>query len=507
MAAAEGAAQLTVNLAPSDYNGYGISCFGLKDGAINATISGGTPPYTYFWSNGATTEDLSGIPAGYYRLDVLDADSMTGGAQITLVEPTAMRVAAVPHSYPNGYNISCHECFNGSIDVTVTDGVPPYSYDWGDEVYSQDRTGLGSLAYQVTVTDANGCNVNSERITLTQPERSDWRMDGNANTDPALHYFGTSDAQDAVFKSNGQERLRLIADGQLKITSPGIGPGVVYIDENGVLRGGGNGFPPNEPPMPVEPCAEELGGLKYWNTSGNSFMHPQCDPSVVPLLGTLTPTPLSVITSGEERIRITTAGRIGIGNADPTDQFEVHHTDETGGMRLTNGSTGSAHSEIRFFHRANQRWSLGCDLNSNGGQDFFLWDEVSQAPRIYVNDMGKVGIGTMPPANSNSLYRLYVGDGIATRDVKVTAQSWPDYVFAQGYELMPLASLRQHLIDHRHLPWLPSSAEIEANGGYEVGDMQGRLLRTVEEQALYILHLMERLELLESILDKNLGKD
>lgn len=77
-----------------------------------------------------------------------------------------------------GITCSCHDCFNGSIDITVADGVPPYSFDWGDEVYTEDRSGLGALAYQLTATDANGCVFTSERISLTQPERSDWRMDG-----------------------------------------------------------------------------------------------------------------------------------------------------------------------------------------------------------------------------------------------------------------------------------------------------------------------------------------
>ncbi|MBK8498634.1 MAG: SprB repeat-containing protein [Flavobacteriales bacterium] len=138
-----------------------------------------------------------------------DADFVEVQAQITLVEPVALQVSATPYRYLSGYNISCYECYNGSIDVTMEGGVPPYSYDWGDEVYTQDRSALGALPYAVSVTDANQCRVGSERITLTQPERSDWQMGGNANTDPDAQYLGTSDAQDVVFKSDGIERFRL----------------------------------------------------------------------------------------------------------------------------------------------------------------------------------------------------------------------------------------------------------------------------------------------------------
>ncbi|WKZ64860.1 MAG: hypothetical protein QY325_08770 [Flavobacteriales bacterium] len=414
MAAAEGAAQLTVSLAPSDYNGYGISCFGLKDGAINATVSGGTPPYAYFWSNGATTEDLSAIPAGYYRLDVRDADSLTAGAQITLVEPTAMRVAAVPNSYPNGFNISCHECFNGSIEVTVTHGVAPYAYDWGDGTYTQQRTGLGAQRFRVAVTDANGCVAESETIILTQPERRDWTMVGNANTSDSLHFFGTLDEQDVVLKSNGAERLRLTSEGQVRLSGDAFAPGPVYIDADGTLRGGG--FPPEIPPKPPGvPCYNLDQLTPFWETQGNDF-DDLCAEDM-PLLGTRSNHNLYFITGGEERMVITTSG--------------------------------------------------------------------------------KVGIGTAPPAGPVEGYRLYVADGIATNDVLVKLGPWPDFVFAEGYRLMPLSALRAFVKRHSHLPHVPSAKELGAKGGLPLGELAHRLTRTVEEQALYILQLEERLERLE----------
>lgn len=109
--------------------------------------------------------------------------------------------------------------------------------------------------------------------------------------------------------------------------------------------------------------------------------------------------------------------------------------------------------------------------------------------RMVVDVDGKVGIGTVPPSGSVNEYRLFVEDGIATRDVMVKVGEWPDYVFNEDYKLMPLSELRGYLDVNKHLPGIPGAAELEANGGVQLGAMQRDLVRTVEEQALYILVL------------------
>jgi len=218
--------QLTLTLTPSDFNGYSIQCFGGKSGSIDLTVGGGTAPYTYLWTSGDTIEDLTGLPAGYYRVSVFDVNNLMGDGSITLKEPEALKVLAEPFKYPNGANISCHDCYNGSIDVTVAYGVGPYSYNWGDGVLTQDRSGLGAQSYTVKVTDDNGCVEGSKPVFLKQPDSDDWKKGGNANTDPNSQYIGTSDNTDVVFKSNSNELLRLKSDGTIKLggTISGTGP-------------------------------------------------------------------------------------------------------------------------------------------------------------------------------------------------------------------------------------------------------------------------------------------
>jgi len=129
--------------------------------------------------------------------------------------------------------------------------------------------------------------------------------------------------------------------------------------------------------------------------------------------------------------------------------------------------------------------------------------------RVYTNDIermivtveGKVGIGATPPSGPIGGYRLYVGQGIATRDVLVKLGPWPDYVFADDYGLMPLDELRAFVQRNSHLPGIPSAAEVEAKGGVEVGELQRRMLETIEQQALYILELEAKFNGLEQRLN------
>jgi hypothetical protein len=412
LAAAQGP---TVTLTPSNYNGYHISCFGVKDGSIDATVTGGTAPYTYSWTNAATTQDLEELPSGYYKLTVMDADSLFTSADITLVEPTELKLEAEPFTYPNDYHVSCFECFNGSIEVTATHGVPPYGFDWGDGTTTEDRAGLGAAQYKVTVTDANGCKEKVTGIKLVQPEPKDWTMEGNAGTDASENFFGTTDEQDVVFKSNSQEVLRLKSNGDIGLLgNAAMGKGFLYLDGDGILRGGPY---PYLDPLPVGLC-RQLESYPLWETRGNLF-EDLCE-GVTPLLGTRSAHPLRVITNNVERMVVMTDGRIGM--------------------------------------------------------------------------------GTVPPGNAGS-YRLYVEGGIATRDVLVKLGNWPDYVFQEGYHLLELGELKNYLKENHHLPGIPSAAEVEAKGGVEVGDLQKRMLETIEQQALYILQLEERVKATEQRLN------
>ena len=141
-----------------------VLCFGNSTGAINATPSGGTAPYTYSWSNGATTQNLTAIPSGSYTVTVTDANGCTATATVVITEPAAALAATTTQVM-----IACFGGNTGSVNMTPTGGTAPYTYVWTGGSTAQSAIGVPAGTYSVTVTDANGCTT-TVTATITQPQ-------------------------------------------------------------------------------------------------------------------------------------------------------------------------------------------------------------------------------------------------------------------------------------------------------------------------------------------------
>ncbi|MGE0772239.1 MAG: SprB repeat-containing protein [Cyclobacteriaceae bacterium] len=124
---------------------------GQSNGAINITPSGGVAPYSYLWSNGATTEDVHSLPAGSYTVKVTDAVGCSRETPYVLRNESPVRIqyAVTP--------TSCLDDASGSIVLTVSGGTAPYTYQWEDGPTTKDRTGLSAGLYRINVTDNTGC--------------------------------------------------------------------------------------------------------------------------------------------------------------------------------------------------------------------------------------------------------------------------------------------------------------------------------------------------------------
>lgn len=142
-----------------------VTIFGGNDGAIDITVTDGTPGYTYLWSNNATTEDINNLTAGTYTVTVTDANLCEKTATFTITEPTQLEVILTSST-----NISCNGFADGAIDITASGAVPPYTYLWSNGSTMEDLMNLAPDTYQVTVTDANGATASlANAVIITEP--------------------------------------------------------------------------------------------------------------------------------------------------------------------------------------------------------------------------------------------------------------------------------------------------------------------------------------------------
>lgn len=135
---------------------------GQANGAIDLTVNGGNSPFTFNWSNGATTEDLSALSAGNYSVTVNDQNGCSATSSFTINNAAA-------NLNLDNITINNELCGNGNgnIDISVSGGTTPLSFGWSNGASTEDISGLSSGNFNVTITDANGCAINSGNIVLS----------------------------------------------------------------------------------------------------------------------------------------------------------------------------------------------------------------------------------------------------------------------------------------------------------------------------------------------------
>jgi len=126
-----------------------INCFGGTTTAT-AAATGGSPGFTYSWSNGEINASASNLSSGNYSVTVTDSQGCTSTASISITEPPALTASVAVN------NSSCSGA-NGSATVSVSGGTPGYTYNWSNSQTTSMITALAAGSYSVTITDANGC--------------------------------------------------------------------------------------------------------------------------------------------------------------------------------------------------------------------------------------------------------------------------------------------------------------------------------------------------------------
>lgn len=365
-------------------NIQGTSCFDKNDGKATLNISGGLGDYSVVWKNGNFNFNPDDLSAGYNAVRIYQGGKALLDTGVTISAPNAIE-AQFSLSQFNGFNVSCVDCYNGSITTTVSGGTAPYLYLW-DDVNQSTTSGLNNLnggEYRLEITDAHGCEI-TESVKLSMPAPKDWSRMGNTGIN-SNEFIGSTDNSTLSFRANNQEALSISNDTvkfEAKIRLMDIDTAstfndfdkVLGIDENGNLR------------------SYERGEI----LQGPSLLPPGCNgcgcsPTIAWGKSTAVIGGVSIPMSGNDIVKCPIDGNVGIGTTLPeaNSKLDIHGEIAVSGERLSvgyNGNVGvgisSADEKLQLF---GGNFKVTCP-----------WDY--QNPVFYVDHAKKnAGIGTGHP--------------------------------------------------------------------------------------------------------------
>jgi|GEM_PF-2087926 hypothetical protein len=139
------------------------SC-GIADGNATVSVTGGTSPYNYSWSSGATTALAGNLAAGSYSLTVTDNNGCKDTVEVAVSNNNGPVIALGTVT-----DAVCSTGTGGSVNIAVTGGTTPYTYSWSNASTTQNLASVPSGTYEVTVTDAGGCKGTQTAVVDPTP--------------------------------------------------------------------------------------------------------------------------------------------------------------------------------------------------------------------------------------------------------------------------------------------------------------------------------------------------
>lgn len=217
IATTEGGCRDTATVSVSIYPSVSVSTVsnpsscGLSEGSIDVTLNAGTAPYSFSWSNGATSQNLANLSAGNYILTVTDDNGCRNISSTSVSDDNGPELSLTP------VMLSCFGDNDGAIDLEILSGVAPYLISWSTGATTEDISGLSSGIYSVLVTDNFGC-ASSANTEIEEPNLL--RLDIFKND---ISCFGGNNGSIDVLVSGGTPNFTYSWS---TVTGSGLTPGV-----------------------------------------------------------------------------------------------------------------------------------------------------------------------------------------------------------------------------------------------------------------------------------------
>jgi len=375
-------------------------------------------------------------------------------------------------------NIYFNLPINGGNGTATTQGNP-----WNSNSDCTTAT-VESLECHAITLQIEGPGIPSQSITL-EPIVSDddgngWNTDGNdADT---THFIGTTNSNPLVIRTNNEERMRITEDGNVGIGT--LNPverlqvsGRARIDSSLVVKDS----------IFVEKSASIDGDLNVLN---NITLHD----------GILNLKPLIDTSLSENGLLMIKSNGDVINGGELHGLIYASHT--VAEMKCLTDLDGNIIYSAPFWQHDPQRMFI---LNSKCKPDVKLGVGVKPEAKLHVktnnNSTYPLLIEKTTGETSYKLLQLNNNGLLQTREVIVDEQNWPDYVFKDDYNLMPLNEVKTFIEENGHLPNVPSALEVEANG-VNLGDVAKISMEKIEELTLYIIEINGKLEIQNEELEK-----
>jgi hypothetical protein len=232
-------------------------------------------------------------------------------------------------------------------------------------------------------------------------------------------------------------------------------------------------------------------------------------------LGSLDNAPIEFITDGEVRAHLSPAGRLMVGTGVPEAQLHVEQD-----ARVDAGLRVGQNLEVGGGIRTDKQLFAAEDITT--GQDLIAAGDVRAYRDVYSNSIyassraiiddyarigGHLAVGVPDGLHQDTRHvALFNGSVIATELTLKLFSNWPDYVFEEDYPAPDLKAWEAHIRAHKHLPGMPSAAEVEEEGGFELGEMSRLLLEKVEELTLICLQQQKEIDALREQVQLSSGE-